>query len=105
MIGNPQTGARRKREAPRGRRMFQYLSIGLAVSILSTGCDAIEEIATALIDFGDDSGDYSFDGQCDDNRFVGPSEFSLHWPGGLYNYRDATDCRRLYQDGRITYIG
>lgn len=51
------------------------------------------------IDFGDDRGDYAYDGECDDRRFTGPgmakaldADFVRH---------DATDCEWLYQLGEI----
>ena len=53
------------------------------------------------IDFGDDSGEYAFDGECDDNRFTGPAVFFVYWPEGEYNGRDATDCRAHYESGSI----
>ena len=52
------------------------------------------------IDFGDDSGEFSMDGECDDPRFAGPGM----WQGELSvsnNHRDATDCRSLFEDGQV----
>ncbi|SHJ12139.1 hypothetical protein [Wenxinia saemankumensis] len=50
--------------------------------------------------FGDDSGDFANDGECDDRRFTGPgvatAGLSLSNTG-----RDATDCRQLFEAGRI----
>ena len=58
----------------------------------------------AGIDFGDDSGDYANDGDCDDIRFEGDRG------GGAIDsnshiMRDATDCRNLFRAGRISYTG
>lgn len=52
------------------------------------------------IDWGDDAGSYAFDDACDDARF--------HEDGDEWSYQrdhvlhDATDCRKLYQEGSIT---
>jgi hypothetical protein len=60
-------------------------------------------IATAAlaqsVKYGDDSGDYPGDGECDDRRFFGPSMAStLTWRAVG---RDATDCRALHDAGRV----
>lgn len=47
-------------------------------------------------DFGDDSGDYIGDGDCDDPRFEGYRTTTLGAPG-----TDATDCRALWEQGLI----
>lgn len=53
-------------------------------------------------DFGDDSSSSAnFDGQCDDNRFIGPDRFYMHFDHGGHNFKDATDCRGLYAAGLI----
>ncbi|MYA37401.1 MAG: hypothetical protein F4030_04380 [Gammaproteobacteria bacterium] len=54
------------------------------------------------IDFGDDSSEFAnFDGQCDDNRFIGPQRFYIHFDHGGHNFKDATDCRKLLGAGLI----
>lgn len=51
------------------------------------------------INFGDDSGQWANDGECDDRRFVGQGMATvLSWE---YVGRDATDCRRLSDSGAI----
>ena len=53
------------------------------------------------VDFGDDSGSWANDGECDDPRFTGPGmttttlldEDILH---------DATDCQQAYEAGGLT---
>ena len=47
------------------------------------------------IDFGDDSGNWANDGECDDPRFGGT--LSSH------EYADATDCLAAYEAGEVTY--
>ncbi len=57
--------------------------------------------AAAQIVFGDDSGAYPRDGECDDRRFAGPGMATfLAWET---TGRDATDCQQLMAAGRITY--
>lgn len=54
------------------------------------------------IDFGDDSSQYSSDGECDDRRFIGTGMAS-----GLDtddNFKDATDCKRLFDAGMINIV-
>ena len=56
--------------------------------------------AAPAIDFGDDTGRWTQDGQCDDPRFHGPGM-------GLTDSesergRDATDCRQLFESGRVS---
>jgi hypothetical protein len=55
------------------------------------------------IDFGDDSGSYPQDGECDDPRFEGPAMAAATEAGN--EARDATDCAAAYADGRISLIG
>lgn len=54
----------------------------------------------AGIDFGNDKSRWAKDGECDDPRFTGPGtdEILLEEDRG----RDATDCRALFQQGRVT---
>ena len=53
----------------------------------------------AGIDFGDDNGDWSNDGTCDDPRFTGPGVADLLLPAD--EMHDATDCATLFQDGLV----
>ena len=49
--------------------------------------------------FGDDSGEYTGDGECDDRRFFGPGMAdSINWAS---TGRDATDCSQAYLDGQV----
>ncbi len=54
------------------------------------------------IDFGDDSGSYPNDQQCDDPRFTGPGMASE--PSDDNIARDATDCRNAFEDGDISLV-
>lgn len=49
--------------------------------------------------FGDDSGDYAHDGECDDPYFQGEGMAAILL--GEDRGRDASDCRALYNDGNI----
>ena len=70
---------------------------------VSGGRNPAASPATAAqpVDFGDDKGDFSKDGECDDKRFSGP---------GMTNTRlleedvghDATDCRTAFEQNRLT---
>lgn len=51
------------------------------------------------IDFGDDSGEWANDGECDDPRFVGPGMTLM--PPFDHERRDASDCRVLFGLGEI----
>ncbi len=51
------------------------------------------------IDFGDDSGEWTHDGECDDPRFVGDGMASVLLDED--RLADATDCRTLFESGRI----
>jgi hypothetical protein len=57
----------------------------------------------AGVDFGADSGQWTFDGECDDPRFQGNGMASVLVDAD--RFADATDCRTLYDAGQITYIG
>ncbi|MEL6840904.1 MAG: hypothetical protein AAFP85_16575 [Pseudomonadota bacterium] len=56
------------------------------------------------IDFGNDSGDWANDGECDDMRFAGPGMTTTPLLQDDI-MRDATDCRDAYAAGRLTLAG
>lgn len=53
------------------------------------------------INFGNDSGSFPFDGECDDPRFFGPGMAANASLTSANNFRDATDCRNLFNAGRV----
>lgn len=71
-----------------------------ALMVLGTGASH----AAPAFSFGDDNGDYTRDGECDDPRFDGPgmtatdllSDDVLH---------DATDCEAAFKAGKLTLRG
>ena len=89
------------RERPKDPRPLGGPSIGSAVA---TAADARPPPTGSLIDFGDDSGSWPMDGDCDDPRFEGPG---MSLPAGVAGERarDATDCRREHDEGRIRLYG
>jgi hypothetical protein len=56
------------------------------------------------IDFGNDSGDWSNDDECDDMRFAGPGMTTTPLLQDDI-MRDASDCRDAYSAGRLTLAG
>ena len=71
------------------------------------GAHAVADTATAAtllsIDFGDDTSGWAQDGECDDPRFDGEGMAAA--AVSVDRARDATDCRRLYNDGSIRLFG
>ena len=69
------------------------------VESLAAEIDRSPACQAGIIAFGDDTGNYARDGECDDFRFSGPgvaSSFAVENLG-----RDATDCRQLHEAGQI----
>ncbi|MCK0095035.1 hypothetical protein MWU60_05600 [Yoonia sp. F2084L] len=56
------------------------------------------------IDFGNDAGEWSNDGECDDMRFAGPGMTTTPLLQDDI-MRDASDCRDAYGAGRLTLAG
>lgn len=64
--------------------------------------DRAEMLEITGIDFGDNSGPFTNDGECDDSRFEGPGT-----PGFTIEeaeFVDAADCSNLYLEGLLTYV-
>jgi hypothetical protein len=64
---------------------------------------ATDEPASADIDFGDDSGEWANDGECDDPRFTGEGLADEVVDADIA--KDATDCRAAYEAGTVTLAG
>lgn len=61
------------------------------------------DLVSGQVWFGDDSSEYAHDGECDDIRFTGDG---MAWILVDDEHgRDASDCRRLYEAGRIQLFG
>ena len=54
-----------------------------------------------LLDFGDDSGTFPVDGECDDPRFTGPGMADATTLRQSNVMRDATDCEKLFNQGQV----
>ena len=61
------------------------------------------DLVAGHVFFGDDSSEYAQDGECDDIRFSGNGMGYILVEE--HRGRDATDCRRLYEAGRIRLFG
>ncbi|NGP16577.1 hypothetical protein [Devosia aurantiaca] len=85
---------------------FNAGTIALAETAPSTGTGANSAMLTAIanrIDFGDDSGDYPKDGECDDPDFVGSAMAAE--PMDNNRLGDATDCRTAFLAGTVSLKG
>jgi len=75
-----------------------------ALAALSWTVPAAVQAEEPNINFGDDSGRFSKDGECDDMRFAGPGMTdTLLIDSDIFH--DATDCRAAYRQGRLYYLG
>ncbi|WP_029041293.1 hypothetical protein [Cucumibacter marinus] len=75
------------------------LATGLALALAHPGF-----AQDPAIDFGDNESIWAHDGECDDPRFTGPGAASS---GAIDADRghDADDCRKAFEDGRVTLAG
>lgn len=78
---------------------LKSMTAGLAMLMVSALPTLAQELADA-IDWGDDTSTWANDGECDDPRFEGEGVASLTEPAD--RFRDATDCRTLFEAGQIT---
>jgi hypothetical protein len=60
-------------------------------------------VATAEIDFGDDTSEWANDGECDDPRFTGTGSADETLEADIL--KDATDCQAAYDAGTVTFVG
>jgi hypothetical protein len=60
-------------------------------------------VANTEIDFGDDSSEWSNDGECDDPRFSGTGSAAETLDADIL--KDATDCKAAYDAGTVTLVG
>lgn len=78
---------------------------GLLLSTIAALAFTITPMALAQdasgIDFGDDSGSWTEDGECDDPRFVGEGMAGSTSQADLF--KDATDCKALFESGDIRF--
>ncbi len=75
-----------------------------ALCVLSAAAPSAVMAEEPAINFGDDSGRFSKDGECDDMRFAGPGMTdTLLIDSDIFH--DATDCRAAYRQNRLYYLG
>jgi hypothetical protein len=67
------------------------------VTLIGASTSTPSDIAVDDIDFGDDSGNWANDGECDDPRFGGSLD--------SHRMADATDCREAYEADPSIYSG
>jgi len=77
------------------------LSAALAALVLAGGQLAHAQDASEAIDYGNDDSGWANDGECDDPRFEGPGMASSTNRDNIR--KDATDCRTLLEEGRVSY--
>jgi hypothetical protein len=60
--------------------------------------------SAVTLDFGDDSGKFARDGECDDKRFTGAGMTGTPLIDSDIRH-DATDCRAAFNQGRLSFKG
>lgn len=91
---------------PQGHRRTAGLAATLLLALFAawplSAHEAVPRAGSAVAEkyfsFGDDSGEYAHDGECDDPRFKGAGMADQAYSPGT----DASDCRHAYVEGRIT---
>src|SRR5215216_6483862 len=68
-----------------------------------TGTTTTTTAPTTDIDFGDDSSEWSKDGECDDPRFEGTGSAAETLDADIR--KDATDCSAAFAAGTVTLVG
>ncbi|MBE0581300.1 hypothetical protein [Devosia sp.] len=92
-----------------GAALALVLAAGLAAPAMAQKLDnkkngpAVTTSSSADIDFGDDSSQWSNDGECDDPRFEGAGSASELVDDDIR--KDATDCRTAFEAGTVTLKG
>ena len=102
MASNPSDSDIR-RDATDCRNAYEDGTITLASADAPAGSSTSTAWLAVLanrIDFGDDSGDWPKDGECDDPDFVGPG--AVTDPYDANRLGDATDCRAAFIAGTVT---
>lgn len=95
--------------------MRKFLVIAAVLGLAACGIEASDRAEltqadldartpSSNVDFGDDSGDWTHDGECDDPRFRGPGMTSAPVVEED-RFADASDCREAYERGDLALIG
>ncbi len=90
-----------------GASLALVLAAGLAAPAMAQKLDnkkntPVATTGTADIDFGDDSSQWSKDGECDDPRFTGSGSASELVDDDIL--KDATDCKAAFEAGTVTLV-
>ncbi|GGK34379.1 hypothetical protein GCM10011322_21410 [Salinarimonas ramus] len=105
----------RLRDASDCRRLYEAGSIALRAGEGGAASAPATAVPTAPatppppvtpsgpVDFGDDTSRWANDGECDDPRFQGRGMAAVLLDEDAM--RDASDCRRLYEEGAIDLVG
>ena len=90
-----------------GAALAVLLAAGLAAPAMAQKLDnkknpppATTTSTASDIDFGDDSSQWSNDGECDDPRFTGSGSAAELVDDDIL--KDATDCRTAFESGTVT---
>ena len=78
----------------------------IAALLLATACtddSGAANTTTTVINFGNNSSEWAFDGECDDPRFIGPASAETLLQEDLG--RDAADCQAAFDLGFVAYRG
>jgi len=79
-------------------RLKLLLTLGTALALANAPVFAQD---ASDIEFGNDTGNWTEDGECDDPRFVGDGMASSTSQDDIL--KDATDCRALFESGSISF--
>ncbi len=80
----------------------RFLSLAALLLVVSTS-GAMAQKHIVAVEFGDDSGEYPRDDECDDPRFTGPGMATA----GISQdsvMKDATDCEAAYKAGTVRLV-
>jgi hypothetical protein len=80
------------------RKNLSGLLVALSLSVASIA-PGYAQPASTDIDFGDDSGEFANDGECDDPRFFGDASAAELMDEDLL--KDATDCKTAFEAGTV----
>ena len=84
------------------KTMVKVMAAGSLLA-LAACVDDQQPTITRVINFGNNSSTWAFDGECDDPRFRGRGMATTLLAEDTG--RDAADCRLLFETGNIVYIG
>ena len=92
-------GDAEKRDATDCVRGALIHQVWLTEKVAGNSSGGVPSSEIVHVAFGDDSGEWARDGECDDPRFVGTA--MARSPEAAHILRDAADCREAMEDGNI----